>query len=96
LRREWSAAWLEEHDRQFERGMSLFDDEHYEQQMQLMQEAVIQMLSRAIERTTKFPQNGYRRRLYFESMARLGEDLSLLSSAAGLLVRSAGEDLQSG
>jgi hypothetical protein len=73
--------------------MTLFDDGRHEQQMQLMQETVIQLLSRAIERTTRFPQNGYRRRLYFEGMSRLGEDLSLIASAAACLVRDAGQDL---
>jgi len=73
--------------------MSLFDDDRHEQQMQLMQETVIQLLSRAIERTTRFPQNGYRRRLYFEGMSRLGEELSLIGSAAAYFVRDAGQDL---
>jgi len=76
--------------------MSLFDDDGYEQQMQLMQETVIQLLSRAIERTTKFPQNGYRRRLYFEGMSRLGEDLSLIGATAAYFVRNAGQDLSGG
>ncbi len=72
------------------------EDDHYELQMQLMHEAVLQLLSRGIERTTRFPQNGYRRRIYFEGMARLGEDLSLVASAAAFLVRAAGNDLQTG
>ena len=73
--------------------MSLFDDDRYEQQMQLMQETVIQLLSRAMERTARFPQNGYRRRLYFEGMSRLGEDLSLIGTAGAYFVRDAGRDL---
>ena len=76
--------------------MSLFDDDRYEQQMQLMQETVIQLLSRAIERTARFPQNGYRRRLYFEGMSRLGEELSLIGATATYLVRDAGQDLSGG
>jgi hypothetical protein len=68
----------------------------YELQMQLMHEAIIQILSRGIERTTRFPMNGYRRRIYFEGMARLGNDLDLLASAAALLVRAAGCDLEAG
>ena len=72
------------------------DDDRYELQMQLMHETVLQLLSRAMERTTRFPQNGYRRRTYFEGMAQLGEDLSLVSSAAAVLVRTAGRDLQTG
>jgi hypothetical protein len=68
----------------------------YEMQMQLMHEAVLGLLSRAIERTTRFPQNGYRRRIYFEGLARLGEDLTLISAAAAALVRTAGGDLETG
>ena len=74
----------------------MIDDDRYELQMQLMHEAVLQLLSRAMERTTRFPQNGYRRRTYFEGMAQLGEHLSLVSSAAAVLVRTAGHDLQAG
>ena len=66
----------------------------YELQMQLMHEAILQVLSRGIERTTHFPMNGYRRRIYFEGLARLGNDLDLLASAAALLVRTAGHDLE--
>ncbi len=68
----------------------------HELQMQFMHEAILQVLSRGIERTTRFPMNGYRRRIYFEGMARLGNDLDLLASAAALLVRTAGRDLEAG
>ena len=68
----------------------------YELQMQLMQEAILQTLSRGIDRTTRFPMNGYRRRIYFEGMARLGDELNLLASAAALLLRTAGRDLEAG
>ena len=68
----------------------------YELHMQLMEEAILQVLSRGIERTTRFPMNGYRRRIYFEGMARLGDELNLLASAAALLVRTAGRDLETG
>lgn len=72
------------------------EQDRYELQMQFMHETVIQLLSRGIERTTKFPLNGYRRRIYFEGMARLGEELSLVASAAAVLIRTAGHDLQAG
>ena len=68
--------------------------ERYELHLQFMHETVLQLLSRGIERTTKIPQNGYRRRIYFEGMARLGEELSLVASMAAFLVRNAGEDLR--
>ena len=74
----------------------MLDDGRYETHLQLMQENLIQILSRAIERTTRFPLNGYRRRLYFEGLARLGDDIHLPASAAALLVRTAGEDIQGG
>jgi len=70
------------------------DDDRYETQMQLMHETVLGLLSRGIERTVSFPRNGYRRRIYFEGMARLADDLSLISSAAAVLVRTAGRDIQ--
>lgn len=70
------------------------DDKRYELQMQLMHETVLELLSRGLERTTRFPQNGYRRRIYFEGLVQLGTDLSLIASAAALLVRYAGKDLQ--
>jgi len=70
------------------------DDDRYETQMQTMHETVLTLLTRGIERTVNFPQNGYRRRLYFEGMARLADDLSLISSAAAVLVRTAGRDIQ--
>ena len=66
----------------------------FDRHMQLMQEAVLALLSRGIERTARFPQNGYRRRIYFEGMALLGEDLTLLARAAAALVRTSGADLQ--
>ena len=72
------------------------DDERYELQMQLMHETVLLLLSRGMERTMNFPQSGYRRRIYFEGMARLSDDLSLVASAAAVLVRTAGRDLQAG
>ena len=72
------------------------DANSYELQMRLMQEAIIQTLSRGIERTTRFPMNGYRRRIYFEGMAQLGRDLDLLASATALLVRASGRDLEGG
>ena len=68
--------------------------DQYELQMQLMHETVLRLLSRGVERTTLFPQNGYRRRLYFEGMARLAEDLGVVASAATILVRTAGLDIQ--
>ena len=68
--------------------------ERYELQMQLLHETVLQLLSRAVERTTHFPQNGYRRRIYFEEMTRLADDLSLVSAAAAALVRVAGRDIE--
>jgi hypothetical protein len=70
------------------------EPDHYETQMQLMHETVLALLSRGLERTVSFPQNGYRRRIYFEGMARLAEDLNLISSAAAVLVRTAGRDIQ--
>jgi hypothetical protein len=70
------------------------ENDRYELQMQLMHETILQLLSRGIKRTTRIPKNGYRRRIYFEGMARLGEELSLIASAAACLVRTAGEDLQ--
>jgi hypothetical protein len=68
----------------------------YELQMQLMHEAILQVLSRGLARTTRFPLNGYRRRIYFEGMALVGSELNLLASAAALLVRTAGRDLEAG
>ena len=70
------------------------EDDRYEVQMQLMHETVLALLSRGIERTVSFPQNGYRRRTHFEGMARLADDLSLISTAAAVLVRTAGRDIQ--
>ena len=72
------------------------EEERYELLMQLMHETAIQLLSRGMERAVRFPVNGYRRRIHFEGMARLAEDLALLSSAAAVLVRTAGQDLQGG
>ena len=66
----------------------------YELHMQLMHEAILGLLSRGIERTTRLPLNGYRRRIYFEGMARLGEDLTLISAAAAVLIRTNGADLE--
>ena len=66
----------------------------YELHVQLMHEAILLQFSRGLERCSRFPQNGYRRRLYFEGMARLGEDISLLAWAAARLVHLAGKDLQ--
>jgi hypothetical protein len=65
----------------------------HEAQIPWMHESVLQILSRGIERTTRFPQNGYRRRLYFEGLARLGEDLTLIAAAAAALTRINGSDL---
>jgi len=70
------------------------EHERYELQMQLLHETVLQLLSRGVERTIQFPQNGYRRRIYFEGMARLADDLSLVSAAAAALVRVAGRDIE--
>ena len=70
--------------------------QNYEPQMQFMHEVILQVLSRGIDRTTRFPLNGYRRRIYFEGMAQLGSELNLLASAAALLVRTAGRDLEGG
>lgn len=70
------------------------EDDRHETQMQVMHETVLVLLSRGMERTVSFPQNGYRRRVYFEGMARLADDLSLISSAAAVLVRTAGRDIQ--
>jgi hypothetical protein len=62
--------------------------------MQLMHEAIIYEFSRGLERAAHIPQNGYRRKLYFEGMVHLGESIALLASAAAQLVRLAGKDLQ--
>lgn len=70
--------------------MSSFD----EYQVQGLHEAILALLSRALERSTRFPQNGYRRRQYFEGMAAIADDLDLLSRAAATLIRIAGSDLQ--
>ena len=80
--------------RAFKRTRAMADPN--EMQMQLMHEAVLGLLSRALEPTTRFPENGYRRRIYFKGMARMGEDLTLISAAAAALVRTAGADLETG
>lgn len=62
--------------------------------VQGLHEAILALLSRALERSTRFPQNGYRRRQYFEGMATIASDVDLLSRAAAALIRIAGSDLQ--
>lgn len=71
-------------------------DKRYEQQMQLMHGAVLDLLSRGMTRTTRFPKNGYRRRLYFEGIAILAADLKQVALTAAILVRTSGQDLQGG
>jgi hypothetical protein len=68
--------------------------DRYELHMQMMHEAIIQEFSRGLERAARLPQNGYRRKLYFEGVACLGESITLLAAAAAQLVRLAGKDLQ--
>jgi hypothetical protein len=63
-------------------------------QVKLMHEAVINLLSRAMDRTMRFPQNSYRQRLYFEGIALLGEDLTIVATAAAALTRLYDTDLR--
>ncbi len=68
----------------------------YEVHMQQMNEAIVLHLSTGLERAFHIPQSGYRRRIYFEGMARLGDSISLLAMAAAHLVQLAGKDIQTG
>ena len=46
------------------------------------------------KRCTALPQNGYRRRLHFEGLAILGQDISLIAQGTTLFVSAAGQDLK--
>ena len=69
-------------------------EDRHEVHMQLMHETIIQEFSRGLERAAHLPQNGYRRKRYFEGLAQLGESIALFGAAAAQLVRLAGKDLQ--
>ena len=68
----------------------------YELQMQFMQETLTEMLTRALRRCSALPLNGYRRRIHFEGLAILAEEISLVARGAALFVKVAGKDLEGG
>jgi hypothetical protein len=68
--------------------------ERYERQLEIMNEAIFDLLGRGMERSMRLPQNGYRRRTHFEGLAVLGEELTLIARTAAFFVRAAGQDLQ--
>lgn len=68
----------------------------YELQMQFMHEALTEILGRGVKRCAALPLNGYRRRIHFEGLAILGEEITLIAQGAALFVRIAGHDLEGG
>jgi len=66
----------------------------YELQAKFMNEALVEMLNRGLQRCASLPLNGYRRRLHFEGMSILAEEISLIARGAAVFVRIAGRDLQ--
>ena len=68
----------------------------YDIQAKFMNEALMELFGRGMRRCSSLPRNGYRRRLHYEGLAILGQQVAMVAQAAALLIQAAGKDLEGG
>jgi hypothetical protein len=68
----------------------------YELKMQLMHEAILEVLSRGIERNIRSTPKRLPQTALFRGVGALPDDLDVIATAAATLVRVSGNDLQTG